>query len=180
MLATLFGKKKVSESHVANAFVNNILQVIDAGFEDVAALVNNDPEFVSPPNIDPQDSDRFLLIVVAGNLEYLPKYFDNSESFEIENQIIEKLARVYDMSADDFKKIIKEFQQYINRVNHPSKNTLYGMSKAVFHKYRLCGYQNDYFKSLNVPNPLFLKRMDDIMRNFLWDWESFLEKYKIA
>ena len=38
---------------------------------------------------------------------------------------------------------------------------IYGMSKAVFHKYGLNEYQDEYFRRMQAPNPLFLKRMDD-------------------
>jgi len=64
-------------------------------------------------------------------------------------------------------------------VNHPSKNTLYGMSKAVFHKFHLNDYQESYFKNMRTPNPLFLKRMDDVLNNFLWDWEEFFKRHKL-
>jgi len=68
----------------------------------------------------------------------------------------------------------------MSRINTPSKNTLYAMSKAVFFKYNLNAYQQDYFKIMQTPNPLFLKRMDEIMANFLFDWESFTDKFKVV
>ncbi len=76
--------------------------------------------------------------------------------------------------------MIEARQSFISRVNHPSKKTLYGMSKAVFHKYDLNPYQQNYFKSLNTPNPIFLKRLDEVMKNFVWGWDEVLEKYKIT
>ena len=54
------------------------------------------------------------------------------------------------------------------------------MSKAVFFKYKLGQYQDDYFAQLNAPNPIFLKRMDSIMENYIWDWNSFFNKYKLS
>jgi hypothetical protein len=53
------------------------------------------------------------------------------------------------------------------------------MSKALFYKYNLNEFQTDYYKKIQAPNPLFLKRMDDIMQNFIWDWTAFLKKYKL-
>jgi hypothetical protein len=64
-------------------------------------------------------------------------------------------------------------------VNFPSKNILYSMSKAVFFKYELNQYQDEYFRSMNTPNPIFLKSLDEVMRNFIWDWEAFCDKYKV-
>jgi hypothetical protein len=67
----------------------------------------------------------------------------------------------------------------MNRVNAPSKNTLYAMSKAVFYKYNLMDFQDEYFRGMKTHNPIFCKNLDEIMRNFLWDWEAFNEKYKV-
>jgi len=40
-------------------------------------------------------------------------------------------------------------------------------------------FQDEYFKRMQVPNPLFLKRMDEIMGNYLWNWDAFFKKYRI-
>ena len=67
-------KKKISEKKLAGLFVSAILQLVDQGFPEVAGMINEDPEFEKAPNISCADADRFLLIVVAGNLQYIPKY----------------------------------------------------------------------------------------------------------
>jgi hypothetical protein len=53
------------------------------------------------------------------------------------------------------------------------------MSKAVFFKYDLGKHQEAYFRKLNAPNPLFLKRLDDVMENFIWDWDHLKENYNL-
>ena len=78
------------------------------------------------------------------------------------------------------KNYLEEYSSYISRVNHPSKNILYGMSKAVFFKFNLGKHQEDYFAQLNSPNPIFLKRIDNIMENYLWDWNALFNKHKIT
>ncbi len=93
--------------------------------------------------------------------------------------IFDKLAKIYDMSEADFVKLIRDYQSFITRVNHPSKNMIYGMSKAVFHKYGLNECQDEYFRRMMAPNPLFLKRMDEVMTNFIWNWDAFFKKYKL-
>ena len=70
-------------------------------------------------------------------------------------------------------------QSFIARVNYPSKNLVYGMSKAMFEKYKLNDFQDDYFRRMQAPNPLFLKRMDEVMANFIWNWDAFFKKYKM-
>ena len=83
------------------------------------------------------------------------------------------------MTDVSFENLVKDYKSFIARVNHPSKNMLYGMSKAIFHKYNLNDFQEDYFKRMQAPNPLFLKRMDEVMSNFIWDWDVFFKKYKL-
>jgi hypothetical protein len=30
-----------------------------------------------------------------------------------------------------------------------------------------------------MTNTLFFKRIDDVIKNFIWDWDSFFKKYKL-
>ncbi len=178
MFATIFGKKKLTEDKIANIFVNSLLESVDRTFADVATTIMVDPDFVTQPFIDKTDSDKFLMIVLAGNYNYFSRYFSALEEDLLKGQITKKFANVFGLQFDEMKAIISEYQNLIYRVNHPSKNTLYGMSKAVFAKYNLAQYQDDYFAQLNAPNPLFLKRLDGVMENYLWNWSVFLNKYK--
>lgn len=172
-------KKKLSDNQVANIFINAIFDTVDNGFTEVALLINEDVAFVRPPNIDPKSDNEFALIVLVGNLSYLESTFDPEQASKVEDIIFEKLATIYEMSLLDFKKLIRDYQHLIARINHPSKNMLYGMSKAIFLKYNLNEFQDEYFKRMQAPNPLFLKRMDDVMQNFIWNWDAFFKKYKI-
>ena len=38
---------------------------------------------------------------------------------------------------------------------------VYAMSKGIFDKYMLYNFQDEYFKRMQAPNPLFLKRLHD-------------------
>ncbi len=178
MFGTLI-KKKLNANRLANVFVNSILEAIENGFQDISELIADDAAFVKEPIIKPHYSDNFLLIVVVGNFKFLDESFEPEESSEIKQLIIQKLAAIYDMPATDFRKLTEDYDHFISRVNHPSKNTLYGMSKAVFHKFELNQYQESYFQSMKTPNPLFLKRMDEIMMNFIWDWSEFFKRHKL-
>jgi hypothetical protein len=172
-------KKKLDANKLANVFVNSLLEITENGFNDVKSMISDDTAFVAYPEISSNASDNFLLIVIVGNLRYLDSHFEVIEAKEIHTQIVRKFAAVFSMEEAAFEKIIQEYDSLISRVNHPSKNTLYGMSKAVFHKFKLNDFQEDYFKNMRTPNPLFLKRMDEIMMNFLWDWDEFFKKHKM-
>src|SRR6056297_3216856 len=179
-MLTLFGKKKLTENAVANIFVNSLVDLVDKGFEDVSVIIQNESSFVTPPKIDPSNSDPFLLILVAGNIAYIPKYFPSGQDRRIIELSIEKMAAIYGMEKMEYAALVKKYKSFMSRVNHPSKNTLYAMSKAVFFKYQLNDFQEDYFKNLKTPNPIFLKTMNGILEHFIWNWEGFLEKYKVA
>jgi hypothetical protein len=178
MLGTLI-KKRLSDNQVANIFINSLFDTVDNGFKEVAQLINEDMAFVRSPEIAENENGEFALIIIVGNLSFLESTFEADEAARIERIIFEKLAAMYEMSVLDFTKLIRDYQSFITRINHPSKNMIYGMSKAVFHKYGLNEFQDDYFKRMQAPNPLFLKRMDEVIGNFIWNWDAFFKKYKL-
>lgn len=177
---TLFGKKKIKEDVAVNIFINNLLDTVEKGFPEVAGIINDSPEFVESPKIQENNSEKFLLIVIAANLTYIPEHFNGNQEERLMALIFDQLSQVFDVDKTTLEKVIGDYQCYISKVNQPSKNTLYGISKAVFGKYNLNEYQDDYFKAMKSPNPMFLKRMDEVMESFVWNWEGFKEKYQIA
>ncbi len=179
MLA-IFGKKKLSADKVAQALVHNLVDSAEQSFPDVAGFINDSPEFERNPKVDGKDYGKFLMVIAAGNFAYMPPYFQGGEEREIMQCAVRKLAPVYEMSEAACEQKIKEYRDFMSRVNHPSKNVLYAMSKGVFFKYGLNEFQNEYFRAMNTPNPIFLKNLDEIMKNFLWDWEVFNERYRVV
>lgn len=179
MLGTLI-KRRLSDNQVANVFINAIFDSVDNGFKEVASLINEDAVFIKSPEISSAESGEFGMIVIVGNLSFLESTFEAEQAGRVEKLIFEKLARIYDMNDADFEKLVRDYQSFITRVNHPSKNMIYGMSKAMFHKYGLNEFQDEYFKRMQAPNPLFLKRLDEVMANFIWDWDVFFKKYKLS
>jgi hypothetical protein len=179
MLGTIL-KRKLSDNQLANIFINAIFDSVDNGFKEVAQMINEDVAFVSSPSIDERNSGEFGLIVIVGNLSFLESTFEPEQAGRIEKILFEKLSKIYGMSEIDFNNLIREYQNFIAKINHPSKNMIYGMSKAVFYKYQLNDFQVEYFKRMQAPNPLFLKRMDEVMSNFLWNWDAFFKKYRLS
>lgn len=180
MFATIFGKKKLTDEQLSNIFVNALITTVDDSFADVAAFINDAPEFVKYPNIAHDDSDKFLMVVLAGNMCQMPKSFTAEEEYVLKKKIIEKFAQVFNTSRDDFSKHLDTYTHLLYRVKERSNNVLYAMSKAVFAKYNLAQYQEDYFKDVKAPNPIFLRRFDEVMKNYLWSWDAYLEKYRLA
>lgn len=172
-------RKKVSDEKLANVFINGLFATIDEGFPVIAEFINDDPAFVTSPGINPKDSYEFSLVVIVGNLSFLESAFEPEQADRVEKLVYEKLAKVYEMDLVQFKQLLKDYKTLMCRLNHPSKNMIYAMSKGIFDKYALYNYQDEYFKRMQAPNPLFLKRMDEIVENFVWDWDAFFRKYKL-
>lgn len=180
MFLNIFGKKRLKEKTLAANFVATCLGTIDEGFKHVAGLINEAPEFIQSPGISENDDNKFILIVIAANLIEIPKHIEAYKDERLIDAIVQQFSEVFSKDSLEFKEKISEYQSYMKKVNHPSKNTLYAMSKTVFHKYGLSKYQEEYFKEHNCPNPMFLKRLDEAMEVFLYDWKSIPEKYSLA
>ena len=71
----LFKRHKLKEEKIANVFVDHFLTTVDNGFPELAALINESPEFVECPNVGQNDSDKFLLIALAANLMLVERVF---------------------------------------------------------------------------------------------------------
>lgn len=178
MLSTIF-KRKVSDEQLANVFVNGVLDGIDKGFVEVKSIMSEDPAFVNKPQLDKMADGHFAMIVIVGNIKELGGSFSSKKLQTLEPLIFDKIATAFEMTVHELEDHVKDYSTFMSRVNHPSKVTLYSMSKAMFYKYKLNKFQDDYFKGMDSPNPLFLKRMDEIMKNFLWNWDAFFKRYKI-
>ncbi len=179
-MLTMFGKKKLTEEKAANIFVNALQALIDEGYQDVTGLINDSPEFVSRPEIGPDGLGAFTLVVLAANIQSLTQHFEAGQDKRITESILEKFAVLYEMDKMELAKMMTETRQFMSRKNHPSKVVGSGMAKALFCKYGLSKHQEAYFRNLGVPNPIFLQRFKEAMEHFLWDWDAFLQKYKVA
>lgn len=180
MFTKIFGKKKLKEDKLANIFVNSILQTVDECFSDIVGIIRDSPEFIQTPDVKESNDSKFLLIVIAANLKEIPKHLEAHQDNRLINLVITKFCGVFDVDFDKLEGTLREYQSYLSRVNHPSNNNLYAMSKAVFFKYDLGKYQEDYFKNMNSPNPLFLKRLDEAMKLFLFNWSETKENHQIV
>jgi hypothetical protein len=172
-------RKKVSDDKLANVFINGLFKTIDDGFPIIADFINEDPAFVESPDIGHNHSYEFSIVVLVGNLSFLESAFEPEQANRVEALIYARLAKISEMELREFKQMLKDYKSLMWRLNHPSKNMIYAMSKGIFDKYTLYNYQDEYFKRMQAPNPLFLKRMDEVIENFVWDWDAFFRKYKL-
>jgi hypothetical protein len=179
-MITLFGKKKLSEEKVANIFINGVQTLIDEGFEDLRGLINDSPEFIRPPELDPTNSGHFTMIVLSGNLQLIPNHFEAGQDKRITENILEKFAELFEIDKMELAQMVSDTRKFMKRKNHPSKSITNAMARAIFCKYELNQYQEPYFRNLDSPNPIFIQRLKEAMESFLWDWNSLLDRYKVV
>ncbi|MDP4828362.1 MAG: hypothetical protein NWR73_11785 [Flavobacteriales bacterium] len=178
-MMVIFGRKKISVDAVVKHVVATTLNAVEQGWPEVAGFINDSPEFETRPNVNHEDYGKFLLLVIAGNFNFIPTHFDQGVDKEIIQGLVVQFSDVVGLQPEVFAQKVKEYRDFISRVSHPSKNTLYGMSRAVFYKYNLNHAQEEYFRGLNVPNPIFQKNLSDLLENFIWDWKAFQEKFRV-
>lgn len=169
-MLSIFKKQRIHVQELTTEFVDAFLPTVYQGFPEVAAIINESIEFVESPNLDKEDVDRFLLICLAANVTAIQQCFSSEYDQVITRNVLEQVALKGGVSYEDLVRTVTSTQKFISKVNHPSKNILYGMSKAIFYKYNLSKYQVEYFRKLNSPNPIFLKRLDEAVECFLWNW----------
>jgi hypothetical protein len=166
---------------VANIFVNTSLEIVEEGWPKIVELLNASPEFEKSPELDPKDYGRFLMIVVSANLSAVPKHFDPGVDRAIIKRSCAKFGRVLGVPKEDFAKKVKEFKAFMKKVNHPSTNSVTAMTRAIFYKYHLIASQDDYFRDMNVPNPIIMAGLRDVVTNFYWDWDEVIcDNYKVV
>lgn len=179
MISTLFGKKRISEEKLAHAFVNGVLGLTEEGYPMIVDELQDAPEFQEVPLFGPGDDELFALLIFAGNLLDAPKHLPAGQDRRFTSMAISKFASAMGHVASDLETEVAAMQQYMTRINHPSKLTVSAMSQAVFHKFDLFHCQNAFYRDQRAPNPIVLRRLQRLMAYFLWDWAEITEEYKI-
>ncbi len=178
----IFGKlvkQKLTEEQVAALFVETTFDSVEAGWPLVAEFLNECPHFVQSPQLNPEDYGRFLLAVVVANLQSIPKHFEAGVDRRLVQRICAKFARAIGISNHDFTTKISAYRSFMKQVNQPSKKLDRGMARLVLYKYHLMNHQEDYFSSMSTPHPQLEKELREMMVHFLWDWEEFVETYRV-
>lgn len=165
---------------MATVLANALLKMSEEGFPAVVESVNEDPEFLRCPCLDATDNRNFLLLITAGNLSMLDRFLDSGTDQRTKSTTVAKVADALGLSSAQLGSELTRVNAVIKRLNHPSKNVVRGMSKAFFQLYDLIPFQQKYFVDMNTDNPISRKRLDDLLQYFLWDWDGFLEDYKIT
>jgi hypothetical protein len=179
-LLNWLSKKKLTDEKVANIFVNSSFETVEKGWPEVASMINASPGFETSPDLDEKDYGLFLMIVVSANLSLVPKYFEPGVDRAIIKRCCAKFGLALGIPKNDFAHKVKEYKEFMKKINHPSKNNVTAMTRAVFYKYGLIDKQDVYFKDMNVPNPIIMKNLRDVMEHFAWEWDDICDNYRVT
>lgn len=180
MITTLFGRKKLTEDKLANIFVNAVIELTDQGYPTIVAELQDSPEFERMPAFGPGDDELFAQIVLAGNLIEATRTLPAGTDRRVFSLSISKFAHAFGLNAGDLEVDVIAMQHEMERLNHPSKNTVYAMSRMVFARFDLFRDQKAYFRDQRTPDPIVLKRLNGLMGYFLWNWPQVQEEYRIV
>lgn len=181
MAFSLFGKKRLKEQHVAKVFVSTINELAEESFPTLAEFLNEVPELCENPKIKPNEIEWFLYIVFSANLHNLGKYFEvnqlNRMRIMIIDEFIESLeGRDHDLTLEQ----INMYEDYISDLENENNDLAKSIATAIFTKYGLNQCQMEHFQKMNTPNPIIIKAIEDATKNYIWNWNDLLEKYKMV
>lgn len=174
-----WGKKKLKTDEVARMFVHATLDSVEDAWPDVAGMIRESPHFERPPEIGEGDAAPFLLVILAGNFDMISRFFEGGSENALIDCILSELSKELGIPGPQLAKRIGRVREDMMRLNRPSKKTISAMSRGVYQGYTLNECQDDYFRTLNVPNPRFLMQMEEMLPHFLWDWNSFREQFRM-
>ncbi|MCH7534439.1 MAG: hypothetical protein IH948_01590 [Bacteroidetes bacterium] len=175
-----FLRKKIDEGRVADSFIHTLIEVSTEGYPEVVDFINTEPGFDSSPEISTDNIQWFLQVVFAGNLQHMHHFFPLDQLNRMREICIRKFVfENHDINITEDS--ILHYEEYIIDLKEgmSEKDIANAMAKAIFYRCELNEFQDDHFQKLNVPNPTFLKDLNDILVHFLWNWTDLLGKYKV-
>lgn len=173
-------KDKISVEDTANIFSVALNKVVNDGFPEIQSFLNKNNNLDKSPNISDEDIKWFRLIIFAGNLHLLTTKFEENESLELRNQIVDNLLPYLDDDKDVSMDLFLNYETYFNDILVKQIDPIETMAVAVFDKYNINDCQSELLKRKNEPNPVLFNELKKYLSHFLWNWEEFLEKCKVT
>ena len=176
-----FKKNKIKHEQLVQVYTDNLFDVIEKGFTEVAGFINEEKQFEKTPQIGPADFEWFTYIIYGGNILNLYNYFEPEVADTLKYKIIREVAERYSKRDTQIAEdIILEYEKFLNDIQRKTNDVSKPIALALFYKFQLNDYQSEHFQKLNTPNPVFFKELTDMMSLFIWNWPDFLEKFKVS
>ena len=172
-------KEKVSVQDTGIMFSSALNKVVDNGFPEIQDFLNKNNNLEKSPEIIDKDIRWFRLIVFVGNLHIMSTKFEDKESLELRNTIIDNLLSFLDKDTEVAMDLFLNYERYYNDILQKYIDPIEGMAVAVFDKYNINDCQSELLKRKNDPNPILFNELKKLLGHFRWNWDDFLEKCKI-
>ena len=172
-------KDKITVKDTSKIFTVALNKVVNDGYPEIQSFLNKNNNLEKSPNISDEDIKWFRLIIFVGNLHILSTKFEENESLELRNEIIDKLLPYLDNDSEVAMDLFLNYETYYNELLSKQIDPIETMSLAVFDKYKINDYQSELLKRKNEPNPVLFNELRKYLSHFVWNWEEFLEKCKV-
>ena len=172
-------KDKITVKDTSKIFTVALNKVINDGYPEIQSFLNKNNNLEKSPNISDEEIKWFRLIIFVGNLHVLSTKFEENESLELRNEIIDKLLPYLDDDPEVAMDLFLNYETYYNDLLAKQIDPIETMSLAVFDKYNINDYQSELLKRKNEPNPVLFNELRKYLSHFVWNWEEFLEKCKV-
>jgi len=173
-------KEKISVKDTANLFFVALNKVVNDGFPEIQTFLNKNNNLEKSPKISDEEIKWFRLIIFSGNLYLLSTKFEENESLELRNQIVDELISFLDEDTDIAMDLFLNYETYFNDTLVRQVDPIETMAVAVFDKYSINDCQSELLKRKNEPNPVLFNELRKYLSHFIWNWDEFLEKCKIT
>jgi len=173
-------KDKISVEDTANIFSIALNKVINDGFPEIQSFLNKNNNLDKSPNISDEDIKWFRLIIFTGNLYLLTTGFEENESLELRNHIVDNLLPYLDDDQEVSMDLFLNYETYFNDILVKQIDPIESMAVAVFDKYNINDCQSELLKRKNEPNPVLFNELRKYLSHFMWNWDEFLEKCKVT
>ena len=172
-------KEKVKVKRTADIFTVALNKVIDGGFSEIQDFFNKNNNLETSPNISDEDIKWFRLIVFVGNLNAMSAKFEDEETLDLRNHILDNLLPLLDDDNEIAMDLFLDYEKYFDDVLSKYPDNQKAMSMSIFDKYKINDCQSELFKRKNEPNPILFNELKNLLSHFMWNWDEFLENCKI-
>ena len=180
-LGLLSKKEKLTPATAASIYVALLQNVILEGFIEIMDFINNNNNLESNPNLDDTDIDWFSNVIFLGNIKNLDLYFEENEVSTLRALIIDEIYKDLECNAQHLSvERFLDYESYFKELLVKHELPINAMAHAIFEKYNINDCQGDLFKKKNIPNPVFINELKNLLNHFIWNWEEYLEKNKLS
>jgi len=181
MISIIFGKKRIKKNQLVSIYTQTIYEVVERVFPEIVDFLNHQKHFKKSPEIKPENQEWFSYLIFTANIlnmyNILPQDKADDLKLLIIRDVAERFSRRVPQVAED---IIVEYEKYLEELIKKTQNIVKATALAMFYKFELNECQIEHYQKINQPDPVFFKQLCEMTELLFWNWEDFLQKYKVV